>query len=82
MGYGEESVGLTCFFVHPAYRLAPCGETILNGVHNLEAFALPLLAGFKDGEIVKLLVVDTKQIVDALIRAVLFTEFLAEDCFS
>ena len=68
----------TCFFVLTAYRLAPSGETSEVVIEYSVAFTFPLLAGFQDGEIVQLFVIDAEEIVNALFCAVLLAELLAE----
>ena len=68
----EELIFFAGGLVDSADWLAPCREAVLGAVY-LEAFTLPLFPRFKDGEIVQLLVVDTKECVDALFCSVLGT---------
>ena len=78
MGDWEEGVLFTCFFVLTAYRLAPSGETSEIVIEYSEAFTFPLLAGFQNGKIVQLFVIDAEEIVNAPFCAVFLAELLAE----
>ena len=71
MSEWEEGVIFTCFLVYSADGLAPCRKACEVVIEYSVALALPLLPSFQNGEIVKLLVVDTEEIVNALIHSVL-----------